>query len=408
MTVITQAWGSGPTVRYDALAAPFRPIFARIRSGAPARDTERRLPAAELSWLRDAGFTTLRLPSRLGGADATLPELFALLIELSEADSNVTNALRAHVGFTEDVLNAADADYRERWLRRLAERDTVGSGFSESGDAKVGGYSTRLVRQDDGTWLLNGRKFYTSGSLFADWINLGADDGAGNPVTALVPTRAPGVEILDDWDGFGQATSASGSAIFTDVRLPDDLVTPSAERFRYSVAFFQLVHLSTLAGIGRAAAGDAARLVSERKRIFSHGNASRAGDDPQILQIVGRVRGAAYAAGAIALKAAESVQRAHDARHSGDEEALTAAVAIADLEINQSVTVITSLILDATTVLFDALGASSARRDLALDRYWRNARTIASHNPRVYRDRIVGDYAVNGTVPPGQYRVGEP
>lgn len=407
MTVITQAWGSGPTARYDALAAPFRPIFARIRDGAPARDTERRLPHKELAWLRDAGFTTLRLPSRLGGADATLPELFALLIELAAADSNVTNALRAHVGFTEDVLNAADAVYRERWLRRLAERETVGSGFSESGDAKVGAYATRLVRQDDGTWLLNGRKFYTSGSLFADWINLGADDGAGGPVTALVPTRAAGVEILDDWNGFGQATSASGTAIFTNVRLPDDLVMPGAQRFRYSVAFFQLVHLSTLAGIGRAAADDAARLVSERKRIFSHGNAPRAGDDPQILQIVGRVRGAAYAAGAIALKAAESVQRAYDARHDGDE-ALAAVVAVADLEINQSVTVITSLILDATTVLFDALGASSARRDLALDRYWRNARTIASHNPRVYRDRIVGDYAVNGTVPPGQYRVGEP
>lgn len=185
------------------------------------------------------------------------------------------------------------------------------------------------------------------------------------------------------------------------------LVVPDAQRFRYSVAFFQLVHLSTLAGIGRAAADDAARLVSERKRIFSHGNAPRAGDDPQILQIVGRVRGAAYAAGAIALKAAESVQRAYDARHDGDA-AWAAAVAIADLEINQSVTAITSLILDATTVLFDALGASSARRDLALDRYWRNARTIATHNPRVYRDRIVGDYAVNGTVPPGQYRVGEP
>jgi hypothetical protein len=52
------------------------------------------------------------------------------------------------------------------------------------------------------------------------------------------------------------------------------------------------------------------------------------------------------------------------------------------------------------------LGASSAARNLALDRYWRNARTITNHNPRVYRDRIVGDFAVNGTPPPGQYRIG--
>jgi len=70
------------------------------------------------------------------------------------------------------------------------------------------------------------------------------------------------------------------------------------------------------------------------------------------------------------------------------------------------VTVVTSLILDASTVLFDALGASAARRGHGLDRHWRNARTIASHNPRIYHDRIVGDFAVNGTIPGPQAGVG--
>jgi alkylation response protein AidB-like acyl-CoA dehydrogenase len=70
------------------------------------------------------------------------------------------------------------------------------------------------------------------------------------------------------------------------------------------------------------------------------------------------------------------------------------------------VTVVTNLILDATTVLFDALGASAAKRSHGLDRHWRNARTIASHNPRIYRDRIVGDFAVNGIRPPVRYGVG--
>lgn len=407
MTTIDLAWGAGPSARYDTLAARFRPIFARIRDGAITRDLERRLPFDELSWLKDSGFTTLRLPVESGGFGASLPELFALLIELSETDTNVTNALRSHFGFTEDVLNSRFEEQRARWLPRIAERETVGSGFSESGDAKLAAFSTTLTRQGD-HWLLNGRKYYTSGSLFADWINLGAVDGDGNPVSALVPTRAAGVAIVDDWDGFGQSLTASGTATFADVLLPDAYVNPSPERFRYSTAFFQLVHLATLAGLGRAAATDVARLVGERKRVYSHGNADRIADDPQILQIVGRVRGAAYAAGAIALKAAEAVQRAYEARLAGDDDAETAAVAIADLEVNQAVTVITTLILEATTTLFDALGASAAKRGTGLDRHWRNARTIASHNPRVYRDRIVGDYAVNGTPPPGQYRVGQP
>ncbi len=34
--------------------------------------------------------------------------------------------------------------------------------------------------------------------------------------------------------------------------------------------------------------------------------------------------------------------------------------------------------------------------------------TLASHNPRIYKDRIVGDFAVNGTIPPPQWRIGLP
>ncbi|NOQ07075.1 monooxygenase, partial [Acinetobacter baumannii] len=42
-----------------------------------------------------------------------------------------------------------------------------------------------------------------------------------------------------------------------------------------------------------------------------------------------------------------------------------------------------------------------------LDRYWRNVRTLASNNPRVFKNRIGGDFSVNGTLPPYQWRIGE-
>lgn len=118
------------------------------------------------------------------------------------------------------------------------------------------------------------------------------------------------------------------------------------------------------------------------------------------------MRGQAYSAGAIVLHVAHALQRAHVTQQTGDEAAAARTAAMAELEVNQAVTVISSLVLEATTVLFDALGASAARRSQGLDRHWRNARTITSHNPRIYRERILGDYAVNGTLPPGQYRVG--
>lgn len=406
MTQIDRAWGAGPSARYESLAERFRPTFARIRATALSRDLARTLPRDEIQWLREAGFPRLRVPESYGGFGVTLPELFNLLIELSEADSNVTNALRAHFGFTEDLLNARVASYRDAWLTRLGAGQTVGSGFSEAGDAKVGSFSTTLTREDD-QWRVNGQKYYTTGSLFADWIHLGANDGNGELIGALVPTSAAGVDIIDDWDGFGQALTASGTVIFDNVALADDLIKPDGLRFPYSLGFFQLVHLATLAGIARAAASDVARLLGDRRRIYSHGNTDRAGTDPQLLQVAGRVRGAAYSAGAIVLKAAEGLQRAHEARLSGDEAREAEVVPLSEIEVSQSVTVVSTLVLDATTILFDALGASAAKRGQGLDRYWRNARTIASHNPRVYHDRNVGNFAVNGVNPLGQYRVGQ-
>ncbi|MHC2107993.1 acyl-CoA dehydrogenase family protein [Methylobacterium sp. CM6246] len=402
-------WGAGPSERYEDLAARFRPTFAGIRATAVERDRTHRLPHAEIGWLKEVGFTTLRLPSEAGGHGASLPELFNLLIELSQADSNVTNALRAHFGFTEDVLGSTAPDWRTRWIARIAAGETVGSGVSETGSAKVGQFDT-VVRRRGAERVVSGRKFYTTGSLFADYIHLSADDEDGAALVAAVPTGAPGVAIVDDWDGFGQALTASGTIRFDDVVLPPDLIKPDPARFPYAMAFFQLVHLATLAGIGRAAAEDVGRLVAERTRVYSHGNTGRNAEDPQILAVVGRVRGNAYAAGAVALKAAEALQRAYelhrDAGGRGTEAQAVRATALADVEVNQAVTVVTNLVLEATTILFDALGASAVKQRLGLDRYWRNARTIASHNPRIYRDRIVGAFAVNGTEPPRQYRVG--
>jgi alkylation response protein AidB-like acyl-CoA dehydrogenase len=402
-----RAWGTGRDTGAALLSERFGPVFDRIRAGAVARELDRELPFEAIGWLKQSGFTALRLPRDLGGTGASLPELFALLIELSQADSNVTQALRAHLGFVEHVLDLGPGARRDAWLPRLAHGDIVGGAWSEVGEAKLAQFSTRLLPDGDG-WRLDGTKYYTTGSLFADWIHVSATDAAGEPIAATIARDAPGVEIVDDWDGFGQRLTASGTARFVDVAVPDAAVVRGHGPFGYSQAFYQLVHLATLAGIGRAAADEVAAAVAARKRTYSHANAPRSAEDPQILQVAGRVRSAAYCAGAVVLHAAGALQAAFAAHQAGDADAEAAAVAEADLEVAQGQTVVSDLVLDATTTLFDALGASATLRPAALDRHWRNARTIASHNPRIYKDRIVGDFAVNGTPHPPQWRIGQP
>jgi hypothetical protein len=66
-----------------------------------------------------------------------------------------------------------------------------------------------------------------------------------------------------------------------------------------------------------------------------------------------------------------------------------------------------TLVLAAANELFDVTGASSTSRSKGLDRHWRNARTVATHNPVVFKARSVGDYHINGTIPTGLNSIGD-
>lgn len=402
---ITSGWGEAPSARYETLAQRFRGLFDTIRASAAEREVQRILPHDHVRALANAGFTALRVPQEYGGSGVTLPELFHFLIELGEADSNVAQSVRSHLGFVEQVLNSAHTPWREAWLQRIAQGTLVGPGRSESGDVEQGKRSTQLLKID-GRWVLRGTKFYSTGALYAEWIDVGATAADGTAQVALVPRNAPGVEPLDDWNGFGQRLTSSGTTHYRDVEVDPAQIRPDEARFAYYQAFYQLVHLANTVGIGRAISREAARAVRERTRSFSNGNAPLVREDPQVLEVVGRLRAAAYSTGAIVQHNARAIERVWQAVQGGDAAAVKQARAIADLEIAQAQGLVFKLVLDASTELFDALGASSTLVPLALDRFWRNVRTLATHNPSIYKTRIAGDFAVNGTPAPDQWAIG--
>ncbi|CAH0143080.1 Dibenzothiophene desulfurization enzyme C [Erwinia aphidicola] len=391
---------------YAALAAAFRPIFARIAEGAVERETTRTLPTEAIRWLKEAGFGTLRIPQQQGGFGATLPQLFQLLTELAEADSNLPQALRAHFAFVEDRLNQPDSAQRQSWFRRFADGELVGSGWTEIGTVKLGEVITKVSPVEHG-WQLDGEKFYSTGSLYADWIDVYAQrSDNGRDVIALVNTHQAGVERDDDWDGFGQRLTGSGSTRFRQARVEQAHVFDFSERFRYQTAFYQHVLLATLAGIGRAVKRDAAAGVAKRTRTYSHGNAGRVKNDAQVLQVVGQISSWAWAVEATVQRAAHSLQLAYELHNSGDEARIQQANVLAELESAQAQVVASELVPRAASELFNALGASDTRVSKALDRHWRNARTVASHNPVIYKIRNVGDWEVNGKEPTFIWQIG--
>ncbi|MFJ2354947.1 MULTISPECIES: acyl-CoA dehydrogenase family protein [unclassified Frigoribacterium] len=389
----------------DALSARFRPLFDRIAAGAAERDREHRLPVAEIRELADAGFGALRVPVEFGGSGATLPQLFELLTELAAADSNIPQALRGHFALVEDRLVARSGP-RDVWLERFGRGEIAGNSWTEVGTVQVGDVATKVSPDPDGGFRVTGQKYYSTGSIFADWIDTYAErTDTGDRVIAIVDARQEGVTHTDDWDGFGQRTTGSGTSTFRDARVGADDVVLFDERFKYQTAFYQAVLLSVLAGSVVAAEREIAVEVRNRTRVFSHGNADTFAADPQILQVVGEVSAAGFAARAIVDRAAQALQGAYEGAfldETEDEQRNDRA----ELATAQAQVALTSLATQATSHLFDALAASGVSTTKNLDRHWRNARTAGSHNPWVFKARIVGDHAVNDVQPPRVWAIG--
>lgn len=380
----------------------FTALFEEIARGALERELHRELPVAAVTELKKAGFGALRVPREYGGRGLSWTDITRLWIDLAAADNNLTQALRGHFTFVEDtVFRHRRGSDQSRWFARFAAGEIAGNAWTETGATAIGQPQTELSPAG-GQFTVTGRKYYSTGTIFAEWADVYARIGDEH-VIALVDTRQPQVTVEDDWDGFGQRGTGSGTAIFDRALVDAAEVLPFAERHPYQTALYQLNLLATLAGIARAALADVVREVRARERNYSHANAARVRNDPQVLARVGEISAAAYTAENLAVAVAAAIDAAADARSDAE---LQAATERAELDASAAQVVASRLVLEATTDLFDTLGASAASSARGLDRHWRNARTVASHNPRLLKAKVLGSYEVNATPPPYAWAIG--
>ncbi|WP_196836217.1 acyl-CoA dehydrogenase family protein [Zhihengliuella flava] len=388
--------------QYDELAGRFRPVFARIAAGAAERDALRRLPIEQVGWLNAERFGALRLPASEGGYGASLTDTFRLLIELGEADSQIAHLLRAHIAFVEQILVHPDEAVRAKWVARIAAGQLIGNAYAERGGNRMGSWNTQLNVTPYGV-SVTGTKYYCTGTIFADWTVVAAT----NPTRegrhlAVVATSHSGVQIYDDWDGFGQQLTGTGSTVFDDVPV-DTLFGPTEQPHFPESSIFQLVLLAVQAGIARATLADARAAVQARTRAFTTGTGVPLRDEPQVLQLIGEISAQSFAAESVVLAAVAEVESLFAQEELSPQETYTAC----ELVANRAQSAVQPLVLAAASKLFDGLGASATSTSCNFDRHWRNARTIATHNPAIYRARIIGDYEVNGTPPATHDSAGE-
>ncbi|TKC87153.1 SfnB family sulfur acquisition oxidoreductase [Trinickia terrae] len=382
----------------EAALAAARTLAARFANGASQRDRERLLPWAELDQWSESGLGAITVPREYGGADVSFATLAEVFVILCEADPALGQIPQNHFGVLGVLREIGTPAQKARFYREVLAGLRLGNAGPERRSAAAKDIlqgTTRLRATPDGL-RLSGRRFYSTGALFAHRVPARATDDEGRAVQVWAPRHAPGLTVIDDWNAFGQRTTASGTVVFDGVPVDPDDVLPIwqlADRPGLFGPASQLIQAAIDQGIAQAAIADTLSFVRERARPWIDSGLERATDDPYIIGDVGRLMVALHAAHEVLLEAGHTLDAIAAAPLDAQASA-RASVAVAEAKV-----LTTRIALDASEKLFELAGSASTRAAHNLDRHWRNARTHTLHDPVRWKLHLLGDYHLNHALP---------
>lgn len=367
-----------------------------LRADAAERDLAGADPTREVALLKESGLLTLLVPADLGGAGESWLTANTVTRMVSVADPNVGHLLGYH--------------YLQLWRGELFDRPDLVTRLRRetvTGDHFWAGVSNPLdaaldLTPADGGFHVNGRKTFATGAAVADRLVVSAtrtDDG--EKITFVLDAHADGIRYLGDWDNIGQRLTASGGVVFTDVFLPaGDVLGPQPEdqspRLSLAAIAFQLFLTQIYVGIAEGALIEAADHTRHRSRPWFLSGVDSAAADPHVVAGYGELVSQVRAAGALTDDAARALGEAFDR----GADLTVAERGEAAVTISAAKVVATRVVNEATSKVFEFVGARGTASKYAFDRFWRNARTLTLHDPVVYKAREVGDHFLTGEFPP--------
>ncbi|MGX1089239.1 SfnB family sulfur acquisition oxidoreductase [Pseudomonas sp. AP3_22 TE3818] len=362
------------------------------RLQAAKRDQLRKLPWSEIELFTRSGLGSISIPSEYGGPQVsfvTLAEVFAII---SAADPALGQIPQNQFGILNLILGSATEAQKRQLFKSVLDGWRIGNAGPERGTKNTLELKARLTA--DG--VLNGQKFYSTGALFAHWVAVKALNDDGKQVLAFIRRGTPGLRIVDDWSGFGQRTTASGTILLNNVQVDPELVvdnwrindTPNIQG-----AVSQLIQAAIDAGIARGAIDDAIDFVKTRARPWIDAKVERASDDLYVIADIGKLKIELHAAEALLRKAGQVLDEVSAAPLTAGSAA-RASIAVAEAKV-----LTTEISLLASEKLFELAGSRATLAEFNLDRHWRNARVHTLHDPVRWKYHAIGAYRLNGTLP---------
>ncbi len=385
------------SVQLDASPAAIAARLAgRFAETAAARDLAGGTPKAERDLLRGSGLLKLSIPIEYGGLGANWTDTLGVVRQLARADSSVAHVFAFHHLQLASVRLFGTPAQWEPWLSETASRNWFWGNALNPLDRRT------IASRVQGGREFSGRKTFCSGALDSDMLLASAveDSADGKLIIAALPTKRAGITLFEDWDNMGQRQTDSGSALFERVAVAEHEILSSPGPLSSPFACLrpllaQLIFVNIFLGIAEGAVAEARGYTRTQARLWPASPAAQVSEDPYILGHYGDFWLTLEATRKLADHAAARFDAAW-AEGLALTEAGRGEVALA---VATAKVTATRGGLDLTSRIFEVTGARSTTAALRLDRYWRNLRVHALHDPVDYKVRELGDWALNGNYP---------
>jgi alkylation response protein AidB-like acyl-CoA dehydrogenase len=240
-------------------------------------DEEETFPAEVIRKLGPLGLMGTIFPEDLGGAGMGYIEYCIVIEELSRVDGSVGIIVAAHTSLcTNHIYKMGTLEQQRTYVPKLASGEWLGCWSLTEPEAGSDAAGTRTnARLEDGCWILNGSKTFTTNAHQADvCVAMAVTERAQghHGISAfIIPKGTPGFRTGRKEAKLGLRASDTGEVIFTDCRLPSSqLLGKRGEGFIDSLKILDGGRVSIAAlAIGMAqGAYEAALRYSKQRRQF--------------------------------------------------------------------------------------------------------------------------------------------
>ena len=205
--------------------------WAKDNLDGDAIDKAQEIPPHVWKGIAELGLFGIKIPKEYGGLGLSQTNYVRILGAVARYCGSTAATLSAHqsIGVPQPLKLFGTEAQKKKWLPRIAKGELSAFALTEPGaGSDPASMVTEAVKQEDGSWVINGEKLWCTNGTLADLYVVMArttsSDGRKGITAFVVEGRSEGLEVVHRCRFLGIRAIENGLIRFRNVKVPAENV----------------------------------------------------------------------------------------------------------------------------------------------------------------------------------------